>query len=205
MRIRSPKIAPPVKGELGSQAMTATDSLRARCQATSASARVDLPVPGAPVRPSIPVSDRGSANFSKSSRVPGSRRSTRLMARARARTLRAFRPAASSAVVVVPAAAKVVAEVNGEASVVLHERGRLGLGRGHDLGAEELRKPLGRVRVGAAREVVDDSLLRRYPHPGTLRISDLETEWLHEVGHAVDHVRQLAAPEELKRRVSPGH
>ena len=53
MRIRSPRIAPPENGEDGSTAMTPT--VRPRARATSASARTSvlLPLPGAPVTPTI--------------------------------------------------------------------------------------------------------------------------------------------------------
>ena len=51
MRTRSPKIAPPVKGLVGSIATIATRSPAARrCWAKTVT-NVDLPVPGAPVTP----------------------------------------------------------------------------------------------------------------------------------------------------------
>src|SRR3989442_6393352 len=53
MRIRSPRIAPPENGEEGSTATTPT--VRPRARATSASPRTSvlLPLPGAPVTPTI--------------------------------------------------------------------------------------------------------------------------------------------------------
>src|SRR5437879_5134882 len=86
MRIRSPRTAPPVKGLLGSTAMTPTVCCRSRITLTSASASVLLPVPGAPVNPTryaFPVWGWTSAT---SWLACGSRSSARLMARASART-----------------------------------------------------------------------------------------------------------------------
>src|ERR1700687_1664197 len=96
MRIRSPRIAPPVNGELGSVATTATDFSCFRSQATRPSTRVDLPVPGEPVKPTTPGCappriDRSNA------RTVGSRRSTRLIARARARVSPDLKRSARSA------------------------------------------------------------------------------------------------------------
>ena len=51
MRMRSPRMAPPVKGLLGSTASTATRSPRLRASSISRSVRVLLPAPGLPVRP----------------------------------------------------------------------------------------------------------------------------------------------------------
>ena len=65
MRTRSPRMAPPVKGEEGSTASTATWSTGSavatvpspgqppRAAMMSRSVRVDLPAPGAPVRPTV--------------------------------------------------------------------------------------------------------------------------------------------------------
>src|SRR5256885_5781914 len=86
MRIRSPRTAPPVKGLLGSTAMTPTVWCRSRIPLPSASASVLLPVPGAPVNPTryaFPVWGWPSAT---SWPACGSRSSARLMARASART-----------------------------------------------------------------------------------------------------------------------
>src|SRR2546425_8626506 len=86
MRIRSPSTAPPVKGLLGSTAITPTVCCRSRITLTSASASVLLPVPGAPVNPTryaFPVWGWTSAT---SWLACGSRSSARLMARASART-----------------------------------------------------------------------------------------------------------------------
>src|SRR4029077_11817755 len=57
-----------------------------RSRATTASTSVDFPVPGAPVKPATPGAPASSRRASSSSRRAGSRRSTRLIARARART-----------------------------------------------------------------------------------------------------------------------
>ena len=51
MRMRSPRMAPPVKGLVGSTAMTPTVRPARRWAAMSRSVRVDFPAPGAPVRP----------------------------------------------------------------------------------------------------------------------------------------------------------
>jgi hypothetical protein len=51
MRIRSPRMAPPVIGLEGSMARTATARPSARATRTSAAASVDLPLPGGPVTP----------------------------------------------------------------------------------------------------------------------------------------------------------
>src|SRR3989454_10126709 len=86
MRIRSPRTAPPVKGLLGSTALTPTVCCRSRITLTSASASVLLPVPGAPVNPTryaFPVWDWTSAT---SWLACGSRSPARLIARASART-----------------------------------------------------------------------------------------------------------------------
>ena len=53
MRTRSPRIAPPVNGDDGSTASTATDSPEARTTRSTALVRVDLPAPGAPVTPTV--------------------------------------------------------------------------------------------------------------------------------------------------------
>ena len=49
MRMRSPRMAPPEKGLVGSTATTPTVRPRARKRSTRTSVRVDLPTPG-PVR-----------------------------------------------------------------------------------------------------------------------------------------------------------
>ena len=54
MRTRSPRIAPPVNGDDGSMASTATSlARRARTWPISALVSVDLPAPGAPVIPTV--------------------------------------------------------------------------------------------------------------------------------------------------------
>ncbi len=86
MRMRSPRIAPPVKGELGSVASTATEECFLRSRETTASTMVDLPVPGAPVNPATPGVLASGRRACSSSRTESSRRSTRLIARASALT-----------------------------------------------------------------------------------------------------------------------
>ena len=51
MRMRSPRMAPPEKGLVGSTATTPTVSPLARKRSTKASVMVDLPTPGEPVSP----------------------------------------------------------------------------------------------------------------------------------------------------------
>ena len=51
IRTRSPRSAPPVIGDDGSTAMTATERPARRSSAISAATRVDLPAPGGPVIP----------------------------------------------------------------------------------------------------------------------------------------------------------
>ena len=51
MRIRSPRIAPPEKGLVGSTATMATVRPRLRSWLASLSTSVDLPAPGGPVMP----------------------------------------------------------------------------------------------------------------------------------------------------------
>jgi hypothetical protein len=53
IRNRSPRSAPPVKGDVGSTAKTATLRSRARAAPTSAAASVDFPTPGEPVSPIV--------------------------------------------------------------------------------------------------------------------------------------------------------
>src|SRR6266699_3861842 len=53
MRTRSPRIAPPLKGLLGSIASTPTSSPDPRTRPMSLSVSVDLPEPGAPVIPTV--------------------------------------------------------------------------------------------------------------------------------------------------------
>ena len=52
-RMRSPRSAPLVNGELGSIDSTATSRSRSRAFLTSAPISVDLPTPGGPVKPTI--------------------------------------------------------------------------------------------------------------------------------------------------------
>src|SRR5690349_14211243 len=53
MRTQSPRIAPPVTGDVGSTASTATSESRARSAFTRAAVSVLLPAPGAPVMPTV--------------------------------------------------------------------------------------------------------------------------------------------------------
>src|SRR5580700_8939607 len=85
MRIRSPSSAPPVNGDVGSTASTATRRPAARNARSSAPVTVDLPTPGAPVRPMIrapPVSGRRSFMTERTWRESSS---TSEISRARAR------------------------------------------------------------------------------------------------------------------------
>src|SRR5215472_770224 len=91
--MRSPRMAPPVNGELGSTAITATAWSRDRRSATRLSASVDLPVPGAPVRPTTRAGLTVPPSDSRRCRTDGSRCSTIVIALARPRTL----PARNSA------------------------------------------------------------------------------------------------------------
>ena len=53
MRTRSPRIAPPEKGDEGSMASTAASTSAARITRRSAFVSVDFPAPGAPVMPTV--------------------------------------------------------------------------------------------------------------------------------------------------------
>ena len=53
IRTRSPRMAPPLKGEVGSTARTATSWSWARRYPISVLVSVDLPAPGAPVMPTV--------------------------------------------------------------------------------------------------------------------------------------------------------
>ena len=55
MRTRSPRMAPPEKGDDGSMASTATSLPVARTVPMSPVVSVDFPAPGAPVRPTVTV------------------------------------------------------------------------------------------------------------------------------------------------------
>src|SRR5215472_18116165 len=100
IRTRSPSSAPPVNGEVGSTASTATRWPAARYAATSALVAVDLPTPGAPVRPTIrapPVAGRRSL---MTERTRGDSSSTRDRSRARARVSPARAALSVSAVLI---------------------------------------------------------------------------------------------------------
>src|SRR5580700_7696947 len=103
MRIRSPSSAPPVNGDVGSTASTATRRPAARNALSSAPVTVDLPTPGAPVRPMTrapPVSDRRSF---MTERTWGDSSSTSEISRARARMSPARALSSSASVVLGPA------------------------------------------------------------------------------------------------------
>src|SRR5215470_2466518 len=94
MRTRSPRIAPPLNGLVGSTASTPTSRSSARMHATSASVSVDLPAPGAPVIPTdqalpvcgcsrlttarapVPPCSTSDSSFAVATRSPASARST---------------------------------------------------------------------------------------------------------------------------------
>src|SRR5689334_901528 len=82
IRIRSPSSAPPLYGDDGSTASTATRIPRARYEPTSAPTVVDFPAPGGPVTPMI----LGGADSPRASRTSLRRAlSTRLNSRPAAR------------------------------------------------------------------------------------------------------------------------
>jgi hypothetical protein len=95
---RSPSSAPPVKGEDGSTASTATDRPRARNARTSALVTVDLPAPGAPVRPITRVPAAGAFKSLSTERMRGSPFSTQEITRARARLSPAWTRSATAPV-----------------------------------------------------------------------------------------------------------
>src|SRR5688572_10135017 len=85
MRMRSPRMAPPVNGLLGSTAMTPTEGFSLRYAAARRSTRELFPEPGLPVIP-ITLACPVCSNSCCSSAFPaGERFSTREIARARAR------------------------------------------------------------------------------------------------------------------------
>src|ERR1700680_9693 len=163
MRMRSPRMAPPVKGELGSVAITPTDLPCFLSKATTASTSVDLPVPGAPVKPATWPARARSPRDSSSSRTAGSRRSTRLMARARARMSPARNRLARSLSIRESLAQEVepvvVAEHDNQAVGLLAGCGcRVGRGGRDYRGTEEVGQPLGRLGE-LPTEVIKDQCL----------------------------------------------
>src|ERR1700686_840087 len=151
MRIRSPRIAPPVNGEFGSVASTATDLPFFRRRATTPSTSVDLPVPGAPVKPTTPGARRSFRRDASSFRTAGSRRSTMLIALASARTSPALnRLSKSESLSSLPTQevqGEVVPQHHDEAVGLLARGGRRAGGRcRHYGGAEEVLQPLGGQR-----------------------------------------------------------
>ena len=95
MRTRSPRIAPPEKGLVGSMAMTPTRSPFLRQHVTNAFARVLLPAPGGPVRPNTLAPPVMGQHWVRTDRASSPPRSTALISRAAARLFPA-RPRASS-------------------------------------------------------------------------------------------------------------
>src|SRR5216683_6638443 len=163
MRMRSPRIAPPLNGELGSVATTATERSSFRKSVTSTSTSVDLPVPGAPVKPTTYAWAR-SFNACWRALTDGSRFSTRLIARARARTSPERKPSASISTgslssLAKPAVLEVVPDQHHQPIRLLAacrrgDRWRRARGRG----AEVVRQPFGRERKLAVRVIEDDRL-----------------------------------------------
>src|SRR5438093_5304557 len=85
IRSRSPSSAPPVNGDVGSMARTATDGWRGRPGRTGSPASLDFPPPGEPVSPTVealPVCPKRPEDSSASPSAPSS---TIEMARATAR------------------------------------------------------------------------------------------------------------------------
>ena len=103
IRIRSPRIAPPLKGLVGSTASTPTVRPSSRQTAVKRSARVLLPTPGAPVSPTTRACPVLGKSAPTSAADSGASRSTVEMARATARRSPATTAAANSAVPARPA------------------------------------------------------------------------------------------------------
>src|ERR1700686_4881988 len=148
MRIRSPRIAAPVKGECGSVASTAPPLPFFLSKATTPSTSVDLPVPGAPVKPTTPGARLSFRRDASSFRTEGSRRSTMLIALARARTSpdrnRLSKSESLSSLPTQKVQGEVVPQHHDEAVGLLAGGGRRAGGRcRHDGGAEEVLQPLG--------------------------------------------------------------
>src|ERR1700674_219592 len=161
MRIRSPRIAPPVNGEFGSVARTATELPFFRSRATTPSTSVDLPVPGAPVKPTTPGARRSFRRDSSRVRTEGSRRSTMLIALARARTSpvrnRLAKSESLSSLPTQEVQGEVVTQHHDEAVGLLAGGGRRAGGcHRHNRGAEEALHPLG-VQGELAIGVVESS------------------------------------------------
>src|SRR5712692_11961897 len=158
MRMRSPRIAPPVKGELGSVAITATERPSFLRSVIRASTSVDLPVPGAPVKPTTYAL---AWFFSASWRLltDGSRFSTRLIARARARTSRERNLSSRSGSLSSPAKPmlrEVVPEYHHKSVSLLAACWRRARRRRRDdRGPEEVCKPFGCQRRLAVRVIED--------------------------------------------------
>ena len=85
IRTRSPRSAPPVIGDDGSTAMTATDRPPARSSPMSAATSVLLPAPGAPVIPTRCARPARGCSRRRADSATGVRFSTAVSSRARAR------------------------------------------------------------------------------------------------------------------------
>src|SRR6185369_2626850 len=90
------RMAPPLKGEVGSTAMTPTVLRWARRRAVSRSTSVDLPAPGGPVMPTTRARPLRAKTPARTSRASGRPSSTSVMARASARTSPPRTPATSA-------------------------------------------------------------------------------------------------------------
>src|SRR5712691_5106130 len=96
MRIRSPRIAPPLKGEVGSTATMPTLFPWRRRWAVRRSTSVDLPEPGGPVTPTTSDFPAWGKRAASSAGASGRPFSTTLIARASARTSPRRTPSANS-------------------------------------------------------------------------------------------------------------
>src|SRR4051794_298400 len=85
IRTRSPRMAPPVNGLVGSTAITPTVLPCARATAINRSIKVLLPAPGGPVIPIVQARNGRGPSRRMVDSAAGPPRSTRLMARASAR------------------------------------------------------------------------------------------------------------------------
>ncbi len=97
MRMRSPRMAPPVKGDVGSTATIPTLFPSRRRRAVSRSTSEDLPAPGGPVMPTTSALPACGKSAASSGREDGRPSSTRVIARATARVSPSRTPATSEA------------------------------------------------------------------------------------------------------------
>jgi hypothetical protein len=144
MRIRSPRIAPPVNGDEGSTATTATRSPRRRYDWTRRCTSVDFPAPGGPVIPTIRARPVLGKSARKRSAAPASV-STADSARPMSRTRPARTPSA------IPAAVAA-----GSSSCAVREKAL----RDHEL--LDLARPLAdRAELDVAVELLDGKSLMK--------------------------------------------